>query len=63
MTSYEFKFSDIFPVNDPVARWLVTLSMGFNALTATRSESTNTWTLTLSVPAARAPLGLLLHTP
>jgi hypothetical protein len=30
VTSYEFKFSDIFPVDDPVARWLVTLSMGFN---------------------------------
>jgi hypothetical protein len=30
MTTYRFKFSDVFPVDDPVARWLVTLSMGFN---------------------------------
>jgi hypothetical protein len=30
VTTYRFEFSDVFPVEDPVARWLVTLSMGFN---------------------------------
>jgi hypothetical protein len=39
MTTYRFRFSEVFPVEDPVARWLVTLSMGFNDVIRTNSKA------------------------
>src|SRR4051812_40280120 len=30
MRRYEFTIGDVFPADDPVARWLVTISVGMN---------------------------------